>query len=317
MTAMDHFAIEDISHHDRFQYLAVESENMDKKDFIEGSYPVDEDLHPRVVLKPSPKSKSKASGSKASMKRDRSADEEEEEANRGEDEDEEEESPDDGFETEDEQEGWQDPITSIHLGDSRNENALAKGAQTSAAGGSSTARDENTTPASGERQPKKKPRKAPEVKQTDTQMLMQMFLDNQSEQKKVQEENKNFFHNLLTNVVPTMCKEVAKEVVSEYHAIHHVSPLSAIEPPPVGSQPLLISAAPHASGSSEKPLHQSHENPTASGGLSIPDNQTQDSGVEVTDMEIRHVHDVPAADTTSQVDADSRALNDEQPGGSK
>ena len=42
MTSMDHFAIKDMEFHDKFQTLAVGSNNLDKEDFLESSYFVDE-----------------------------------------------------------------------------------------------------------------------------------------------------------------------------------------------------------------------------------------------------------------------------------
>ena len=51
MTSMDHFAIEDMEFHDRFQTLAVGSNNLYKEDFLESSYFVDEVAHLEKVSK--------------------------------------------------------------------------------------------------------------------------------------------------------------------------------------------------------------------------------------------------------------------------
>jgi hypothetical protein len=46
MTGMDHFGIADSEDNEKFQRLAVMAENLDKEDFFDSSYYVDEGVHP-------------------------------------------------------------------------------------------------------------------------------------------------------------------------------------------------------------------------------------------------------------------------------
>jgi hypothetical protein len=291
MMGLNHFAIADEEHHDSFQDLAIMSENLDKEDFLETSYFVNErELQKRVAQDSSTPGRGASSSQKGKEKVAPPAVEEEEEEDDDDDDDEdeeEEEEEDTAMEYSsqggEDAMGWSDPIlltfpnaaeTAINLGDP----IEGSGARDSSA---SVGERVNLTPCSIKRRSKKRRKVQPsDIEAEKREQLLQLLLA----EREMKEKKKNPFSELN---LPELIADIAKGIYVQMNPL----PVQARSPSPSNSLLLLESSPATGSVHSARPSTQHSVDPSVD--TTTSDQHTHNSAPQLEGSQVQPIEVEP------------------------
>ena len=227
MTGMDHYAIVDRKQREFMKTLVTMSKTLDKNDFFDTSYFVDERRHPITIAGMSGMTHPKGKGVQFFQNDEEDADALDNEVVDLAGDDGQDDVGDNAFEG-----------SSSLAADAENAEVGGEPVEGSQFRGSSASARErmNVTPCSTRRDPQKRPRQeSPVEAQSKTKRLMRMLAqdreDNIRANNKARQENLDFMKSFLRDTVLGLVSVIAKEVFTSMHAAS-VAPLQMIEPLP-------------------------------------------------------------------------------------
>jgi hypothetical protein len=281
MAGMDHFAIADKEYHDRFQDLAILSTNLDKDDFLDSSYFVDENTHPEKGSREGSASARGASSSKKGKERASSPAREPVEEEGGE---EVTVNPAGGL---GEDPVWNDPVIDVLDGCPLEVLESDNPPECSQMGGSSASAGmhQQVTPTSDNRLASKRRRiESPKKDQvSEVESLRRLFYKERRDNEVRREEDRKSSDKRREEDKAEM-KDFMKNMVQSFLEGLTARPLQMISPTP-SSQQLLLDSQPHPSADSAKNPNQSPAVPEGRSPSALtPDSQPQNDVAEVEEV---------------------------------
>ena len=285
ITGMDHYGIDDQRHYDGFTDLTLSLEYLDRDDFLDMSYFVDQRIHPMIGVGKAGSTSGKRKGLDSTQEEE---DDEEPEEVRVIDLDENNEINIGGDEQVDI--GGEDALAGPSSGATDLEVAqdCEEALDASQFRGSSALIGErlNVTPSSTRRDPRKRQRMESPKEKSKTNLLMEMLLQDREDNRRARQEDRDMMKSFLTDTMPGLVVGIAKEVFNTMR-MANVTPLQMIEPSP-SSQQLRLAGHAHGSSDSAKQTPRGSKNPSLGTTSSDPSvsASTPESVEERNDMEL-------------------------------